>query len=75
MGCLACKLLIAQMGETLCIPHTLDRSRIPVGINRIPLLEKVANLTFGDPDKDRLFITASTSLYAIPLNTRGIQRP
>jgi gluconolactonase len=44
-------------------------------IGRIPVPEKVANLTFGGPGRNRLFITASTSLYAVTLNTRGIQRP
>ena len=44
-------------------------------IGRIPVPEKVANVTFGGPDKNRLFITASTSLYAVTLNTRGIQKP
>jgi len=44
-------------------------------IGRIPVPEKVANLTFGGPARNRLFITASTSLYAVTLNTRGIQRP
>ena len=41
----------------------------------IPVPEKVGNLTFGGPDKRRLFIAASTSLYAFDLVTAGIQRP
>lgn len=44
-------------------------------IGRIPVPEKVGNLTFGGPERDQLFIAASTSLYRIRLNTRGMQRP
>ncbi len=38
---------------------------------RIPVPEKVGNLTFGGPSGGELFICASTSLYQISLNTRG----
>lgn len=41
----------------------------------IPVPEKVGNLTFGGPERDELFICASTSLYRIRLNARGIQTP
>lgn len=44
-------------------------------IGRIPVPEKVGNLTFGGPARDQLFIAASTSLYRIHLNTTGVQRP
>lgn len=44
-------------------------------LGKIRVPEKVGNLTFGGPDKNRLFITASSSLYAIDLETIGIQRP
>jgi gluconolactonase len=44
-------------------------------LGRILVPEVVANCTFGGPDKDRLFIVATTSLYSIRLNTRGVQRP
>lgn len=40
-------------------------------IGRIPVPEKVGNLTFGGPQGDQLFICASTSLYRIALHTRG----
>lgn len=40
-------------------------------IGRIPVPEKVGNLTFGGPLGDQLFICASTSLYRIRLKTRG----
>jgi gluconolactonase len=45
----------------------------PLGKILIP--EKVGNLTFGGPHRDRLYIAASTSLYALDLNTQGVQRP
>jgi gluconolactonase len=37
-------------------------------IGRIPIGETVANLTFGGPKRNRLYITAQTSLYAIFVN-------
>ena len=40
-----------------------------LGMIRVP--ERVANCEFGGPDGKRLFITASSSLYSIHLNTRG----
>jgi len=44
-------------------------------LGKILVPEKVGNLTFGGPGHDRLFIAASSSLYSIDLNTRGVQRP
>lgn len=44
-------------------------------LGKIRLPEAAANLTFGGPRRDRLYITATTSLYAIFLNTRGAQHP
>lgn len=44
-------------------------------LGRIPVPEKVGNLTFGGPARDELYIVASTSLYRITLATRGIQLP
>jgi gluconolactonase len=44
-------------------------------LGKILVPEKVGNLTFGGPRHDRLYIAASSSLYALDLNTRGIQRP
>ena len=35
----------------------------------------VANVTFGELAKNRLFIAGSTALYSIYLNTRGVQTP
>lgn len=42
-------------------------------LGRIAVPEKVANLTFGGPKNNRLFITATTSLYALFVNARGAQ--
>lgn len=49
----------------------------PDGVNvcRIPVPEKVANLTFGGYNRDQLYICATTSLYRIKLRTRGVQLP
>jgi gluconolactonase len=44
-------------------------------IGRIPVPEKVANVAFGGPKRNRLFICGHTSLYAIFVNTEGAQRP
>ncbi len=40
-------------------------------LGKIPVPEKVGNLTFGGPLHRTLFIVASTSLYRIELNTYG----
>ena len=37
--------------------------------------EKVANLTFGGPRRNRLFITANTSLYSVYVAVAGAQVP
>jgi sugar lactone lactonase YvrE len=42
-------------------------------IGRIVLPETAANLCFGGHDHNRLFICASTSLYAVDVNTRGVE--
>ena len=44
-------------------------------LGKIHIPETVANLTFGGPRRNRLFITASRSLYAIYVATRGVQMP
>lgn len=46
-----------------------------IRLGKIPVPETVSNLTFGGPEKNRLYITATTSLYAIELATAGVQRP
>ena len=44
-------------------------------LGQIAVPEKVGNLSFGGPQRDELYICASTSLYRIRLNTRGLQEP
>ncbi len=44
-------------------------------LGKILVPEICSNLTFGGINGDRLFIAAGRSLYAIDLNTRGVQRP
>lgn len=53
--------------------HCYDPSGALLGKILIP--EPVANLCFGGPRKNRLFITATSSLYAVHVNTRGVQTP
>jgi len=43
-------------------------------IGTIPIGEIVANVCFGGPNRNRLYICGQTSLYAIYLNTRGAVR-
>jgi gluconolactonase len=40
-------------------------------IGRIALPERCANLCFGGPKRNRLFMAASQSLYALYVNTQG----
>jgi gluconolactonase len=51
----------------------LDPDGSLIGKIRVP--EAAANLTFGGPKRNRLYITATTSLYAVFTNVSGIQRP
>ncbi len=44
-------------------------------IGKIHLPEGCANLCFGGRKRDRLFMTASTSVYALYINGEGAQRP
>jgi len=44
-----------------------------VYIDHIAVPEVVANLTFGGPNGTRLFITATTSLYAIDVGVKGLE--
>ena len=53
--------------------HCLSPAGELLGRIRVP--ERVANVTFGGPMRNRLFICASTSLYAVYVNCRGAQRP
>lgn len=49
--------------------HVLHPDGMPLAL--IPVPEKVGNLCFGGTARNTLFITASTSLYAIDLATHG----
>jgi gluconolactonase len=42
---------------------------------KILVPQTVSNLTFGGPKRNRLFVTATTSLYALYVNARGAQTP
>jgi gluconolactonase len=53
--------------------HSFSPKGELLGKIRVP--EVVSNVTFGGPKKNRLFITATTSLYAVTLNRRGVQWP
>jgi len=44
-------------------------------IGKILTGEVIANLCFGGFKRNRLFLTGHTTLYAVYLNTRGIQKP
>ena len=46
-----------------------------VRLGKIMVPELVSNLTFGGPKRNRLFITATTSLYAVYVTATGAQRP
>jgi gluconolactonase len=41
-------------------------------IGRIRLPERCANVCFGGPARNRLFMTASQSLYCLYVNTQGV---
>jgi gluconolactonase len=53
--------------------HCYDADGTLLGKVRIP--EGVANVVFGGPKRNRLFITATTSLYAVLLPVNGARRP
>jgi gluconolactonase len=40
-------------------------------IGKVRVAEEVANVVFGGPGRDRLFICATSSLYAVQLAVRG----
>jgi gluconolactonase len=44
-------------------------------LGKIRVPEAVANLTFGGPKRNRIFITATTSLYSVFVNAKGAQTP
>lgn len=44
-------------------------------LGKVMVPETVANLTFGGPRRNRLFICGTTSLYAVYLCVKGAQWP
>ena len=44
-------------------------------LGKVLVPEVVANVCFGGPKRNRLFITATTSLYTVYLAQTGVQRP
>lgn len=44
-------------------------------LGKIRVPQTVANLTFGGPRRNRMFITATRSLYSIYVATKGVQQP
>ncbi|WFS03648.1 SMP-30/gluconolactonase/LRE family protein (plasmid) [Rhizobium tumorigenes] len=53
--------------------HCFSPDGILLGKIKVP--QTVANLTFGGPRRNRLFVTATTFVYAIYLTTNDKQRP
>ncbi len=53
--------------------HCFDTDGTLLGKILVP--QTVSNLTFGGPKKNRLFITATRSLYSIYTATNGVQYP
>ncbi|MDE3765058.1 SMP-30/gluconolactonase/LRE family protein [Sinorhizobium meliloti] len=53
--------------------HCFDTDGTLLG--KILVQQTVSNLTFGGPKKNRLFITATQSLYSIYTATNGVQYP
>jgi Gluconolactonase len=53
--------------------HILDAQGVELG--RILLPEAASNLVFGGPDGQRLFITATSTLWSIQVGIRGVVTP
>lgn len=53
--------------------HVFDDTGKLCGKIRVP--QVVSNLTFGGPRRNRLFITATTSVYALYVTAQGVQTP
>jgi gluconolactonase len=53
--------------------HVLDAAGVELG--RIILHEQASNCQFGGPDGRRLFITATSTLWSIPVGVRGAVTP
>jgi gluconolactonase len=44
-------------------------------LGKIKVPEPVSNLCFGGPRRNRLFITATSSLYSVHVGVSGAQKP
>jgi gluconolactonase len=68
---------VDELGNLWCSAadgvHCIAPDGTLIGKVRVPL--RVSNLCFGDRFHSRLFLCASTRLYALFTNTRGVQRP
>lgn len=53
--------------------HCFDPDGTLIGKLKLPQI--VSNLTFGGPKRNHLFITATTSVYAIRVNFNGVRYP
>jgi gluconolactonase len=53
--------------------HCFDPDGTLIGKLKLPQI--VSNLTFGGPKRNHLFITATTSVYAIRVNVNGVRYP
>jgi gluconolactonase len=57
------------IGEGYDGVHVFNPEGLLIGFIRLP--ETVSNLCFGGPKRNRLFMTASQSLFSLHVNTRG----
>ena len=53
--------------------HVLDADGVELG--RIILPQEASNCQFGGPDGQRLFITATSTLWSLPVGIRGVVTP
>lgn len=60
---------------TSCRNGVLCFANDGTALGKIKIPQMVANLTFGGPRRNRLFITATKSLYAVYVATTGVQAP
>jgi gluconolactonase len=57
------------------VSHGVGRKGHNACVRKVLLPYQVSNLALGGPMKNRLFILASHTLYALFLNRRGVQWP
>jgi gluconolactonase len=60
---------------TSCLDGVICVDPGGTALGRIRIPQRVSNLAFGGPRRDRLFITATRSLYSVFLGTTGAQMP